>query len=141
MRLAERLCVAPCPPLQVAAGGEVVAGGVDLVGVAADIVVQVEVWVARGDAEVLRVWSGLQVVEVVGVGKAVESVVEGVLLVVEDGFFERGEPLESGVDTEGVGAVGGDVRRICDFISIGFDAAMCYTLALAIADLETGSER
>ncbi len=54
---AEGLCVASCPPLQVAAGGEVVTGGVNLVGVAADVVVQVEVWVARGDAEVPR---GLQ---------------------------------------------------------------------------------
>ncbi|WP_411076585.1 hypothetical protein [Streptomyces sp. cmx-4-7] len=38
-------------------------------------------------------------------------------------------------------ATGGDVRRICDFFGIGIDAAMRYTLALAKADPETGSER
>ncbi len=54
MRVTERLGVAPRPPLQVAAGGEPVPGGVDLVGVAADVVVQVEVRVTRGDAKVLR---------------------------------------------------------------------------------------
>lgn len=57
VRGAEGLCVASCPTLQVCVGGEVVAGGVDLVGVAADVVVQVEVWVAWGDAEAFR---GLQ---------------------------------------------------------------------------------
>ncbi len=58
VRGAEGLCVASCPPLQVCAGGEVVTGGVNLVGVAADVVVQVEVWVARGDTEAFRACGG-----------------------------------------------------------------------------------
>lgn len=106
MRVAEGLCVASCPPLQVVAGGDVVPGGVYLVGVAADVVVQVEVWIARGGTEIPFERCELQVVEVVGVGEPVDVVVEGLLPVVEDGFFERGEPLDSGVVAEGVGAVG-----------------------------------
>ncbi|GGQ83401.1 hypothetical protein GCM10010496_53790 [Streptomyces asoensis] len=62
MRVAEGLRVASRPPLQVAAGGEVVPGGVDLVGVAADVVVQVEVRVTRGDTRVLR-WGVVRIRE------------------------------------------------------------------------------
>lgn len=58
MSCAEGLCVASSPPLQVAAGGEVVPGGVDLVGVAADVVVQLEIRIVRGNSEVLPVSAG-----------------------------------------------------------------------------------
>ncbi|GGL34484.1 hypothetical protein GCM10010095_19720 [Streptomyces anthocyanicus] len=99
VRGAEGLCVASCPPLQVRAGGEVVTGGVDLVGVAADVVVQVEVWVERGDAEVLRAGAGLT-------GRRCSGRPSRGTLVEEDGYFEERQALNSWAGAEGVGAVG-----------------------------------
>lgn len=62
-------CVASRPPLQIVAGGEVVPGGVDLLGATADVVIQLEVRVVRENAAVLRIGAGYRSWGPTGSGK------------------------------------------------------------------------